>query len=75
MAPAQSRFSSTPNIRILLFVTGVILCRGRAINRKFIMLEEKMPVEEWFICSLILLGIPVLAIAYTLWDAYRVTTR
>ena len=34
-----------------------------------------MPVEGWFIGSLILLAIPVLAIAYTLWDAYRVTMR
>jgi hypothetical protein len=39
------------------------------------MVEEKMPVEGWFIGSLILLAIPVLAIAYTLWDVYRVTTR
>jgi hypothetical protein len=34
-----------------------------------------MPVEGWFIGSLILLAIPVLAIAYTLWDVYRITKR
>jgi hypothetical protein len=39
------------------------------------MVEEKTPVEGWFIGSLILLAIPVLAIAYTFWDVYRVTTR
>jgi hypothetical protein len=39
------------------------------------MLEEKTPVEGWFLGSLILLAIPVLAIAYTLWDVYRITMR
>ena len=34
-----------------------------------------MPVEGWFLGSLILLAIPVLAIAYTLWDAYRMPTQ
>jgi hypothetical protein len=39
------------------------------------MLEEKTPVEGWFVGSLILLAIPVFSIAYTLWDVYRVMTR
>jgi len=39
------------------------------------MVAEKMPVEGWFVGSLVLMAIPVLAIAHTLWDVYRVTTR
>jgi hypothetical protein len=39
------------------------------------MVEEKTPVEGWFVGSLILMAIPVLAIAYTLWDVYGVTTQ
>jgi hypothetical protein len=39
------------------------------------MLEEKAPVEGWFVGSLMLLAIPVFAIAYTLWDVYRIMTR
>jgi hypothetical protein len=75
LAAAQSHFSPIPNIRILLFVTGVIYFLAAVTNRVFIMVEEKMPVEGWFIGPLVLLAIPVLAIAYTLWDVYRVTTR
>jgi hypothetical protein len=39
-------------------------------------MRHKEPMLEWwFVGSLTVLAIPVLAIAYTLWDAYRVTTR
>ena len=51
-----------------------------ADRRHFLEIEPEMRHEEttlewWFVGSLIVLAIPVLAIAYTLWDAYRVTMR
>jgi len=39
------------------------------------MRHEETTLEWWFVGSLIVLAIPVLAIAYTLWDAYWVTAR
>jgi len=37
--------------------------------------QEQRTLEWWFVGSLTVLAIPVLAIAYILWDAYRVTMR
>ena len=37
--------------------------------------HEQRPLECWFVGSLTVLAIPVLAIAYIVWDAYRMTTR
>jgi hypothetical protein len=72
----QNYFSPISNIRGLLSrVTGVIWFSSRITSRVLIMLDEKAPVEGWFVGSLILLAIPVFAIAYTLWDVYRVMTR
>ena len=39
------------------------------------MKDEETTLEWWFVGSLIVLSVPVLAIAYILWDAYCVTTR
>jgi hypothetical protein len=39
------------------------------------MKHEETTLEWWFVGSLIALSVPVLAIAYILWDAYCVTTR
>jgi hypothetical protein len=73
LAVGRCYFSSIPNIGVLPSRYGCDLVARRC--KIFVMVEEKIPVEGWFMGFLILLGIPVLAIAYTLWDAYRVTTR
>ncbi len=39
------------------------------------MSHEERPLEWWFVGSLFVFAIPVLAVAYTIWDAYWVTTR
>ena len=39
------------------------------------MRHEEPTLEWWFVGSLTVLAIPVVAIAYILWDAYRVTMR
>ena len=39
------------------------------------MRHEETTLEWWFVGSLMVLAIPVVAIAYILWDAYRVTMR
>jgi len=39
------------------------------------MRHEETPLEWWFVGSLFVLAIPVLTVAYILWDAYCVTTR
>ncbi len=37
--------------------------------------QEQRTLEWCFVGSLMFLAIPVLAVAYTIWDAYWVTTR
>ena len=40
-----------------------------------VMGHEQRTLEWCFVGSLMFLAIPVLAVAYTIWDAYWVTTR
>ena len=76
----MSRFVSVRfgNYRILpLRVTSVtylvVACAGYiSFTEKR---HEEPTLEWWFVGSLTVLAIPVLAIAYILWDAYRVTMR
>ena len=39
------------------------------------MSHEERPLEWWFVGSLFVFAIPVLAVANTIWDAYWVTRR
>jgi hypothetical protein len=59
---------------ITFLVTGVIYFLAAVTNRISIMVEGKMSVEGWFLGSRSLSHFGI-AIAYTLWDVYRVTTR
>jgi len=56
-------------------VAGTMADRRHFLEIEPEMRHEETTLEWWFVGSLIVLAIPVLAIAYTLWDAYRVTMR